>query len=103
MDKKLYVGNLAPGVAEADLARLFAPYGMVVSAKVVRDRDTGQSRCFGFVEMAHAAEAERAVRALDHTEVEGQELSVSEALPRPASDPRDLGTRRGGYDVARRW
>jgi RNA recognition motif-containing protein len=96
VDKKLYVGNLALRVDEADLARLFAPYGTVVSAKLARDRDTGQSRCFGFVEMAHAAEAERAVRALDHTAVEGQELSVSEALPRPAREPRDLGPRRGG-------
>ena len=103
MDKKLYVGNLALRVDEADLAGLFAPYGTVVSAKIARDRDTGQSRCFGFVEMAHAAEAELAMGALDHAAVEGQELIVSEALPRPASDPRDLGPRRGGYDVPRRW
>jgi RNA recognition motif-containing protein len=90
VDKKMYVGNLAPRFDEIDLARLFAPYGTVESAKVARDRDSGQSKCFGFVQMGCAAEAELAMRALHHAQVGGQTLSVSEALPRPTPALRGM-------------
>ena len=62
MGKKLYVGNLAYGLTDADLQRLFEPFGTVQSAQVIMDRDTGRSKGFGFVEMGSDAEAQAAIR-----------------------------------------
>ncbi len=91
MGKKLYVGNLAYGVADADLLRLFEPHGTVQSAQVIMDRDTGRSKGFGFVEMGSDSEAQTAIQALNGTEVEGRALTVNEARPKPE------GGGGGGY------
>lgn len=83
MGKKLYVGNLAYGVSDSDLQRIFEPHGTVQSAQVIMDRDTGRSKGFGFVEMGSDAEAQAAITALNGTEVEGRSLTVNEARPKP--------------------
>jgi RNA recognition motif-containing protein len=62
MGKKLYVGNLTYGVTDSSLTQLFQPYGIVESAQVIMDRDTGRSKGFGFVEMGKDAEAQAASR-----------------------------------------
>lgn len=86
MAKSIYVGNL-PFVTNPDeLRALFEPFGRVVSAQVVTDRDTGRSRGFGFVEMAESEAADRAIAALNGSELEGRPLRVNEAQarePRP--------------------
>jgi RNA recognition motif-containing protein len=91
MGKKLYVGNLAYGVSDSDLQRLFEPHGTVQSAQVIIDRDTGRSKGFGFVEMGSDQEAQAAIAALNGTEVDGRSLTVNEARPKPE------GGRGGGY------
>ena len=95
MGKKLYVGNLAYGVSDSDLQRLFEPHGTVQSAQVIMDRDTGRSKGFGFVEMGSDAEAQAAIQALNGSEVEGRALTVNEARPKPE------GGGRGGHGGGR--
>ena len=83
MGKKLYVGNLTYGVTDGDLSKLFEPHGTVESAQVIMDRDTGQSKGFGFVEMKTAQEAQAAIAALNGQDSGGRPLTVNEARPRP--------------------
>jgi cold-inducible RNA-binding protein len=80
--KKLYVGNLSYAVSDSDLQTLFEPHGTVQSAQVIVDRSTGQSKGFGFVEMASGEEAQAASAALNGQEVSGRALTVNEARPR---------------------
>lgn len=84
MGKKLYVGNLGFGVSESDLQQLFSPHGAILSAKVIMDRDTNQSKGFGFVEMNDEGEAQAAMTALDGQDHGGRALKVNEAKPRAA-------------------
>lgn len=79
---KIYVGNLPYKIRDAELEKLFAPYGEVVSANVIMERETGRSKGFGFVEMPSGEEAAKAVAELNGKEVEGRELKVNEAKPR---------------------
>jgi RNA recognition motif-containing protein len=78
----IYVGNLPFDAQESDLRTLFAEFGAIDSAAVVNDRDTGRSRGFGFVEMASAEEALRAIEKLDGHELNGRRLNVNEARQR---------------------
>ncbi len=78
---RLYVGNLSFNTAEQELEALFATIGQVASVHLVRDRATGQSRGFGFVEMADAAQGRAACDALHEREFEGRRLTVNEARP----------------------
>ena len=82
MGRKLYVGNLAYQVGDADLEQLFSEFGTVQSAQVIQDRDTGRSKGFGFVEMGSEAEAQAAIQGLHDQEVNGRRLTVNEAKPR---------------------
>lgn len=82
MATKLYVGNLAYGVTDADLETLFAPFGTVQSAQIIMDRDTGRSKGFGFVEMSSASEAQAAIDGLNGKDSGGRQLTVNEARPR---------------------
>jgi len=91
MEKRLFVGNLPYNMSEGDLETAFGEHGQVVSAVVIRDRDTGRSRGFGFVEMETEEEAEAAMGALDGHEVEGRRLRVNEAQPRGERGPRRSG------------
>ncbi len=81
MSTKLYVGSLPYSTTDAQLTDLFAQYGSVTSAKVITDKFTGQSRGFGFVEMATSEEAKRAIEALNGTKLEQRTLVVNEAKP----------------------
>ncbi len=83
MAKKIYVGNLNYRTTSEGLRGLFTAYGEVISANVVTDRQTGQARGFGFVEMAGDEEAKSAIAALDGQEFEGRRLRVNEAMDRP--------------------
>ena len=82
MTISMYVGNLPYSADQFSLQSLFAPFGEVVSAKVMSDRETGRSRGFGFVEM-ESSEAKKAISSLDGTEMEGRKLRVNEAEKRP--------------------
>jgi RNA recognition motif-containing protein len=81
MGTKLYVGGLPYSTTEQELQELFAQHGSVTSAKVITDRYTGQSRGFGFVEMATGEEAQKAIAALNGTEMAGRPITVNEARP----------------------
>src|SRR2546428_14080802 len=102
MGKKLFVGNLAYGVTEDELRELFAQAGTCESVSIVIDRDTGQSRGFGFVTMASAEDAERAKKQLAGTELSGRRLRVDDAAdqstrPRAGAPPAPgAGTPSGG-------
>jgi RNA recognition motif-containing protein len=79
----IYVGNISWGLEDQDLENVFAEYGTVTSAKIIKDRATGRSRGFGFVEMSDGGEA--AIEALNGTEVDGRELVVNESRPKDKS------------------
>lgn len=81
-NRKLFVGSLPWGVDDAALAALFAQAGTVASAQVVKDRETGRSRGFGFVEMSSDEEAQNAVKNLNGMDVEGRKIVVNIARPR---------------------
>jgi RNA recognition motif-containing protein len=83
MAKKLYVGNLSYNTTEEGLRTHFANYGNVVSAKVVFDRETGNSKGFGFVEMETEEEANAAIAGTNGQEFEGRQLRVNEAMDKP--------------------
>ena len=93
MATKLYVGNLSYGTTDQDLASLFGEVGNVASAQVVTDRYTGQSRGFGFVEMASEDEAQQAIAAINGRDVGGRALVVNESRPREGGGG---GGNRGG-------
>jgi len=98
MPTKLYVGNLAYAVTQEDLAELFAQAGKVESAVVVSDKFSGQSRGFGFVEMAEAADAATAIQTLNDTDLKGRKIKIDEARA-STGGPRGGGggdRRRGG-------
>lgn len=85
MGTKLYVGNLTYGVTDRALEELFSQYGTVRSAQVIKDRDTGRSKGFGFVEMDNAEDAQTAISNLNDFKHDGRPLTVNEARPRESS------------------
>jgi cold-inducible RNA-binding protein len=98
LSRKLYVGNLTYKVSDSDLEALFSPYGTVQSAQVIVDRDTNQSKGFGFVEMGTEAEAQAAIDGLHGADHNGRNLTVNEAKPRePRSGGGGYGGGGGGY------
>ena len=93
---KLYVGNLSFNSSEQDLEEVFAEIGTVESVNIIRDRDTGRSRGFGFVEMSSKEEGQNAISQLDGKEVDGRNLKVNEAKPRENRGGGGGGGGRGG-------
>ncbi len=89
--KNIYVGNLDFGSTEEQVRALFEPYGAIEKVTLVRDRDTGQSRGFAFVQMTNDAEAQNAIAAINGTVIGGRALNVNEARPKP-----DRGFSGGG-------
>ena len=83
--KNIYVGNLSFNTSETDLRGEFARYGEVGLVTIVRDKATGQSRGFGFVEMPNAGEAENAIRGMNGTNLQERTLTVNEARPKPVN------------------
>ena len=95
MAKRIYVGGLPYSATDQELEEMFSPHGKVVSATVVSDRYSGQSKGFGFVEMEDDGEAQNAINALNGTMMGGRSLTVNEAKPREER-PRGGGG-GGGY------
>ncbi|MBS1734294.1 MAG: RNA-binding protein [Bacteroidetes bacterium] len=85
----IYVGNLSWSMTDDDLNNLFAQFGAVSSAKILKDKMNGRSKGFGFVEMQDDEAAKTAIANLNETEVQGRKLIVNESQPRPAGE--------GGY------
>jgi RNA recognition motif-containing protein len=79
---KLFAGNLPWTLNDDSLKSLFEPHGKIVSARIIKDRDTGKSRGFGFVEFEDNAEAEKAMQALNGSEMNGRKIIVNEAKAR---------------------
>ena len=84
MNRKLYVGNLPYETVESDLEALFGSAGQVASVTVMRERETGRARGFGFVEMANDEDAANAIKTLNETSYGGRNLTVNEARPQEA-------------------
>ena len=78
----IYVGNLNYRIRENDLRSMMEQYGTVESVKIVKDRETGRSKGFAFVEMSEDADANRAIEELNEKELEGRKMVVKEAIPR---------------------
>lgn len=94
MGKKIYVGNLGYDVNDSSLSQLFSAHGTVTSAQVISDRETGQSKGFGFVEMSSEAEAQAAIAALGGQQHGGRALTVNEAKPKEKRSGGAFGSRR---------
>ena len=92
---KIYVGNLSYEVTEEDLRLALEQFGQVESATIIKDKYSGQSRGFGFVEMPSKADAQSAIDGLNSTELKGSSLNVNEARPRTERS-RGKGGRGGG-------
>lgn len=92
--KSIFVGNLDFNATEATVRSLFEAYGTVERVNIMTDRDTGRARGFAFVEMANADEADRAISALNGSELGGRNLNVNEA--RPKLETRSFGGGGGG-------
>jgi cold-inducible RNA-binding protein len=86
----IYVGNLSFKATEDDLRQAFAQYGEVSSVSIVKDRESGRSRGFAFVEMNDATQANEAIQKLNETEIAGRNVTVNEARPR-TDRPRKAG------------
>jgi RNA recognition motif-containing protein len=91
----IYVGNLSFSVSEADLKEAFAAFGAVQTSSIIKDKFSGESRGFGFVEMPNKDEAEKAIAALNGKDLKGRALKVNEAKPR-TDRPRSGGFGGGG-------
>jgi RNA recognition motif-containing protein len=92
----IYVGNLSHDVTEDDLRQAFEAFGEVSSVNIIKDRFTGESRGFGFVEMPTKREAEAAIAGLNGQDVKGRAVNVNEARPRPQGRGPGGGGGRGG-------
>lgn len=99
--KNIFVGNLSFGATEDAVRSMFEAYGSVDRVNLITDRDTGQARGFGFVEMSNNSEADRAIAELNGRDLDGRTLNVNEARPK---EDRGGGGRRnsGGYGGQRR-
>jgi len=93
----IYVGNLAADVSEDDLRKLFETFGAVLTINIIKDRYTGETRGFGFIEMPTELEAQAAIKGLDGTKLNNKVLAVSKARPRT-----EMGGRGQGYGGGKR-
>ncbi|OGL42778.1 MAG: RNA-binding protein [Candidatus Schekmanbacteria bacterium RBG_13_48_7] len=101
MSKKLYVGGLPFSVTDGQLEELFSTHGTVESAKVITDQYTNKSRGFGFVELSSNDEAQKAINALNGTEIDGRTITVNEARQKENRGSDRGGGGRGGQ--RNRW
>lgn len=84
----IYIGNLPYSISEDELRELFAAHGEVKNASIIMDRESGRSKGFGFVEMPDKTQGESAISALNESNVQGRNVRVNEARPRPDRGPR---------------
>lgn len=94
--KNIFVGNLDFAATESSIRALFEPYGNIERVNLITDRDTGRSRGFAFVEMTDPAEADRAIAALNGTELDGRALNINEARPKSEGGGGGRGFGGGG-------
>jgi len=94
----IYVGNLSQNVTEENLRQAFESFGQVTSARIIKDKYSGQSRGFGFVEMLEQAQAQAAIKSLNGKELLGKQMSVNEARPR--TDQGRSGRQGGRMDYS---
>ena len=99
----IYVGNLAPQATEQELGAMFAEFGEVSSARIIKDRFSNEPRGFAFVEMPTKSEAIAAIQGTDGRELAGQALKVNEARPKTESGNGGGGYRGGNGGGGRRW
>ena len=97
--KNIFVGNLSFNTSEDALRQAFEAFGQVDRVSILTDRETGRSRGFGFVEMANAEEGDKAIAALNGTQLDGRTLNVNEARPKAE---RNGGGRERSFGAARR-
>lgn len=93
----IYVGNLSSELTEEELRQAFEPFGQVDSAAIIKDKYSGASKGFGFVEMASKDEGQAAIDGLNETELKGKTLNVNEARPRTENRGGRRGFGGGGY------
>ena len=93
INMNIYIGNLAREVTEEDLQQAFETFGQITSVTIIKDRYSGESRGFGFVEMPAKAEALSAIDGLNDQELKGQTIVVNEARPRRSEGRRGSGGR----------
>jgi RNA recognition motif-containing protein len=93
----IYVGNLLRSLSETELKEVFQAYGTVQTASIIKDKMTGESRGFGFVEMPNKDEATKAISSLNGKDLKGRNMTVNEAKPRTE------GPRGGGFGGGRRY
>jgi len=93
----IYVGNLSWSMTDDDLSNLFSQYGTVTSAKILKEKNTGRSKGFGFVEMEDEEAAKTAIATLNESEVQGRKLIVNESQPRPEGSGYKKSGGGGGY------
>ena len=98
MGRKLYVGNLPYSANQESLQTTFSQCGTVDSVNLITDRDTGQSKGFGFIEMSSDSEAQKAIQEMNGTEIDGREIKVNEAKPKT-----QRGGGFGGGARGKRW
>lgn len=98
MSKKIYVGNLSFRTTEDGLCSVFAQFGTVISAQVIRDRFTDQSRGFGFVEMEQDEAADEAIASLNGQMIDGRRVRVNAAEEKPAGFNRERGENRSSFN-----
>ena len=91
---KIYVGNMPYSVTSEDLSGMFKEYGDVEEATVIMDRETGRAKGFGFVDMPNNSDADRAIKGLNGTQIEGRALTVNQARPRESRPREDRSSRR---------
>jgi RNA recognition motif-containing protein len=96
MESKIYVGNLSYSTTEDELRTLFAQAGTVTSVTLIKDRDSGQSKGFGFIEMSNQVEAEKAISMFNGYHMGDRELKVNLARPREERGRGGFGDRGGG-------
>ena len=94
MSIKLYVGGISYNTTEEQLTSMFTEHGQVTSAKIITDRDTGNSKGFGFVEMAEMKDGQKAIKALGGKEVDGRTLTVNQARPQTSRGMGQPGSYR---------
>ena len=101
--KNIFVGNLSFGATEDKVRAMFEAYGPVDRVSIVTDRDTGQPKGFGFVEMTNDAEGDRAISALSGHELDGRNLTINEARPKTGGGGGNGGRSGGRQRQNNRW
>ena len=103
--KNIFVGNLSFGTTEDAVRALFEPFGAIDRVSIVTDRDTGQARGFGFVEMSNNAEGDRAIAELNGRDLDGRAINVNEARPKEdrGGGGGNRGRSGGGGQRSNRW